>query len=173
MNLETGVITVCNAFAVGIEGFPKSNRRRHIPLTSDLKIALCGRKRIGPYVFSSPDERASRIHMASHGLHVASKRAGLRKFGWHILRHTFASHLAIAGISLKAIQELLGQSSIQVTMRYAHLLPSSLASAVEVLNHPVRQLDVKNTGRDENLLPVLDHHSANVGDESGSPSHVG
>ena len=39
----------------------------------------------------------------------------------HSLRHTFASWLAIAGVSLRRIQELLGHKSIVTTERYSHL----------------------------------------------------
>ena len=39
----------------------------------------------------------------------------------HSLRHTFASWLAIAGVSLRRIQELLGHKSILTTERYSHL----------------------------------------------------
>jgi len=39
----------------------------------------------------------------------------------HSLRHTFASWLAIAGVSVRRIQELLGHKSITTTERYAHL----------------------------------------------------
>ena len=39
----------------------------------------------------------------------------------HSLRHTFASWLAIAGVSLRRIQELLGHKSITTTERYSHL----------------------------------------------------
>lgn len=53
----------------------------------------------------------------------ALKRAGLREIGWQVCRHTFASHLAMRGVPLKAIQELLGHASIVTTMRYAHLAP--------------------------------------------------
>jgi site-specific recombinase XerD len=64
----------------------------------------------------------------------ALKRAGLRLVGWHSLRHTFASQLAMAGAPLKAIQELLGHANIQMTMRYAHLSPEIARDAVQLLD---------------------------------------
>ena len=50
-----------------------------------------------------------------------------------MLRHTFASHLAMRGVPLKAIQEPLGHSTMEMTMRYAHLSPSIHRDAVERL----------------------------------------
>ncbi|PAF44144.1 site-specific integrase [Helicobacter sp. 11S02629-2] len=43
----------------------------------------------------------------------------------HSLRHTFASHLAIKGTPIQIIQKLLNHKDIKMTMRYAHLLPTS------------------------------------------------
>jgi len=45
------------------------------------------------------------------------------KVVFHTLRHTFCSWLAKEGVPLHVIKELAGHSSIQVTERYAHLLP--------------------------------------------------
>lgn len=51
----------------------------------------------------------------------------------HTLRHTFASHLAIKGVSIQIIQKLLNHRDIKMTMRYSHLMPDSGKEAVESL----------------------------------------
>jgi len=58
--------------------------------------------------------------------------------GWDVLRHTFASHLVMRGVPLKAIQELLGHTTMDMTMRYAHLSPEVGRGAVLLLDGPVR-----------------------------------
>jgi site-specific recombinase XerD len=54
--------------------------------------------------------------------------------GWHVTRHSFASHLAMCGVPLKAIQELMGHTTIQITMRYAHLAPEIARDSVQLLD---------------------------------------
>ena len=66
----------------------------------------------------------------------ACKMAGLRKIGWHTLRHTFASHLCMRGVPLRTVQEYLGHSDIRTTMRYAHLAPDHKNDAIKVLDQP-------------------------------------
>jgi site-specific recombinase XerD len=61
------------------------------------------------------------------------KRAGLRHIGWHVLRHTFCSHLAMRGAPAVAIKELAGHTSVAITNRYMHLAPAGLHSAIELL----------------------------------------
>lgn len=51
----------------------------------------------------------------------------------HILRHTCASRLAQRGVPLPVIKEYMGHTSIQTTMRYAHLATDSLRMAVQAL----------------------------------------
>jgi integrase len=67
-------------------------------------------------------------------LNDALKKSRVSNFRWHDLRHTFASRSIAAGVSIAALQELLGHKTIQMTMRYAHLAPSHLQDAVEKMN---------------------------------------
>jgi integrase len=52
----------------------------------------------------------------------------------HDLRHTYAAKLVKRGVPLLEVSKLLGHSSIQMTMRYAHLAPDQLESAVAKLD---------------------------------------
>jgi site-specific recombinase XerD len=61
------------------------------------------------------------------------KKAGIHRFTWHCLRHTFASRLIMAGVDLRTVQELMGHKTIQMTCRYAHLAPQHRLAAVQRL----------------------------------------
>ena len=48
----------------------------------------------------------------------------------HVLRHSFASHFVMNGGDILSLQKILGHSTINMTMRYAHLSPDHLATAL-------------------------------------------
>lgn len=59
------------------------------------------------------------------------RRAGIPEAPPYICRHTFASHLAMAGEPLQVIRDLLGHRSVKTTETfYAHLAPSRYATAI-------------------------------------------
>jgi site-specific recombinase XerD len=67
-------------------------------------------------------------------LHVFKrKEINIKNATMYIMRHTFASHLAMRGESLKAIQELLGHADIKTTMIYANVSPAYLNNVVAKL----------------------------------------
>ena len=51
----------------------------------------------------------------------------------HSLRHTFASHLAINGVPIFTIKELMNHANIEMTMRYAKLAPDNGRVAIQGL----------------------------------------
>jgi integrase len=62
------------------------------------------------------------------------KRARIRKFRWHDLRHHFASRLVQQGVPLNTVRDLLGHGSVGMSLRYAHLAPDQRREAVAKLN---------------------------------------
>lgn len=67
----------------------------------------------------------------------------------HKLRHTFCSHLAVAGVPAKAIQELAGHTDLKTTQRYMHLSPSNRSTAIETLGayHATTDEDANEKGK--------------------------
>jgi integrase len=55
-------------------------------------------------------------------------------FKFRDLRHTFASRLVMKGGTLKDVQELLGHTTMTMTLRYAHLSHKHKKKAVNLLN---------------------------------------
>ena len=69
----------------------------------------------------------------------AVRRAGIKDFTFHDLRHTFASHLVMAGVDLTTVKELLGHKTLIMALRYAHLAPSHKIKAVGMLDDALNE----------------------------------
>jgi integrase len=138
VDLKLGRLFVRRSLYRGELGTPKSGRSRELPLNTPALNALKEQRlRVDqgcPWVFPNTDGKAlSAYNAPAIAIARNAKRAGLRPVGWHMLRHTFASHLVMRGVPLKAVQELLGHATIDMTMRYSHLSPDVRRDAVKVL----------------------------------------
>jgi integrase len=95
-------------------------------------------------VFHRGDGLALTCSTAQTALYHACKRASLWSIGWHTFRHTFASWLAASGVPIPVVQALLGHSTIVMTMRYTHVVPTALRQAISTLTthrpEPIHEL---------------------------------
>lgn len=133
INLKERTLTVSRNIVRGIEGSPKNNKTRIVPLTASVLAMLNERPREYERVFYFRKGQPLKHDFCRDNLHAICKQAGLRKIGWHQLRHSFASHLAARRNSIIAIKELLGHSDIKTTMRYAHVNLPVLQGAIDTL----------------------------------------
>lgn len=104
---------------------PKNNRFRYVQLNEVALASLKAHRHLrSKLVFCNEDGSMMHEYECKPGVKTTSKRAKLgRIIGWHVLRHTYASHRAMRGDKLMEIQEALGHSSLAMTLRYAHLQP--------------------------------------------------
>lgn len=136
VDLRSGRLIVRRTLWDGIEGPPKGGKSREVALGDTVLSTLKGHRHLkGEYVFCGDDGRRLTHSGVKKVVPRTCRRAGLSKrLTWHDLRHTFASHLVMRGVALKAVQELLGHTTIAMTMRYAHLSPDVKRDAVKLLD---------------------------------------
>jgi len=120
------------------EGPPKGGRNRKVPLSDEAIAVLKAHRHLkGPYVFCETDGARLTHSRVKDVVPSTCKKAQLAKrLTTHGLRHTFASHLVMRGVSLMAVKELLGHESIEMTLRYSHLSPDVKRDAVKLLDAP-------------------------------------
>ena len=118
----------------------KTDIPRQIPLNETLKelFQSIPRHIKSEYVFCNSDGKPF-PDVARHGFNTAVERAGIENFHFHDLRHTFASNLVKKGVSLLAVQKLLGHKDIKMTMRYSHLAEDYMVDAVKSLDRKEKQ----------------------------------
>jgi integrase len=68
---------------------------------------------------------------------TALRRAEIKDFRFHDLRHSAASYLAMNGASLAEIAEILGHKTLQMVKRYAHLSAAHTSKVVERMNEKI------------------------------------
>ncbi|WFQ80893.1 tyrosine-type recombinase/integrase [Xenorhabdus sp. SF857] len=107
----------------------KSSKNRTIPISQRLYDRF-------------PKKRGKLFSNCYDAFENAVKRAGIdlpEGQCTHVLRHTFASHFMMNGGNILVLQRILGHSTINMTMRYAHFAPDHLELALTL--NPYDQLD--------------------------------
>jgi integrase len=151
---------------------PKSGNERRIPLTSrvasaletlvqqvrdtllraqfpDTLVPLEDVRLADRYLFKGRT-RARRVpSTVCNWMAQAQALAGLRITGrFHVLRHTFCSHLAARGVPAVDIKELAGHASIRTTEKYMHNLPGSAERGIAMLERPVLRKGAEQSSED-------------------------
>lgn len=135
IDLKDKLLRVRQGVSRGKVSTPKSKKsRRTVPLAPELVDALQFHHHSrSELVFCRRDGSMFTKNSCRRPLQRACKKAGIPSIGWHVLRHTFASHLVEEGVHLKVIQELMGHSEYRMTARYAKGCDSAKRDAVRGL----------------------------------------
>jgi integrase len=127
LDLEAGVWTKPGSTT-------KQKTEHRVPLSAPARQLLAElHERAGKgaeYVFPGPGKTGHRVALKKDWADVC-KAAGITEARMHDLRHTYASVLASAGLSLPVIGALLGHSQPATTARYSHLFDDPLRAATE------------------------------------------
>lgn len=158
------VIETWDAADGSVKAYPKSRRRRVVPISDELAEQLqrwldthpptktCGKPhRAGrcPSGMLITGPKGAPMHgpnFERRQFHEAIRHAGLGNVRVHDLRHSYASRLLQQGIPLERVQLLLGHEDIKTSQRYAHLVRDDWDSVRDALSTSVTAARAAETG---------------------------
>jgi integrase/recombinase XerD len=131
----------------------KGGQERYVPLperTLDMLRRYWITHRHPTWIFPSPTRIGIPQSMANKPLgvcgvqrafRIAVQESGVQKHATvHTLRHSWATHMLEAGVSLRVIQGCLGHSSIKTTTIYTHITRKAEVPANEAINQVLDEL---------------------------------
>ena len=133
-----GRISVERSIWERTETATKGWKRRTIPLTERLQAGLealedDGGLRDRRYVLGRTKTKPLTDETVEWHLKRVYEQAGIAPVGWHALRHTFCSHLAMLGVPPRTIQELAGHADLRTTLKYMHLVEGEADRGIRLL----------------------------------------
>ena len=122
---------------------------RTVPLSSRARRILDRQPRgRSAFVFPSPRNPARPRRPYLPLWDRVRKEACIEDVRLHDLRHTMASHAVMNGVPVPVVSRLLGHSSVQMTLRYAHLADRDIEAAAERVGKAIGALiDACGNGR--------------------------
>ena len=116
--------------------FGKGRKERRVPFSFELRRVLfrygqvrAKRQARSELVFPSSEGTPWDQRNSLRGLHILQEKLGLPTFGWHRLRHTFATNYLRQGGDIVRLSMVLGHTQITTTQRYLHLLTEDLSAS--------------------------------------------
>jgi hypothetical protein len=91
-------------------------------------------QRVGVFARRLAAEGRSLGQVNTRSWRNALKRAGIKNFRWHDLRHVWATWHVMAGTTMAELQELGAWKSALMVKRYAHFAPEQLRAAADAPN---------------------------------------
>jgi integrase len=128
------LVHVRRSYVERSEGVPKSGRVRSVPMIDQVAVVLDGLSRREH--FTGEDDLVFGNELGEHfddsalrrRFYAARMRAGLKRFRFHDLRHTFGT-LAVQVFPLSDVKAYMGHADIATTMVYVHHVPRLDAAA--------------------------------------------
>jgi integrase/recombinase XerD len=113
--------------------FGKGQKERLVPFSPELRRRIYryqqwkGRKGIGgDLLFAGFEGTRWEKRNSTSSLYLLQDKIGLPRFGWHRLRHTFATNYLRHGGDIVRLSIVLGHTQITTTQRYLHLVATDL-----------------------------------------------
>jgi integrase/recombinase XerD len=141
LNLNRGDVDLDNLLATA---FGKGRKERRVPFSFELRKVLFRYEQVRARqcprcerLFPSREGTHWDQRNSLRGLHLLQERLLLPTFGWHRLRHTFATNYLRQGGDIVRLSMVLGHTQITTTQRYLHLLTEDLSAShqkVSILN---------------------------------------
>ena len=120
-----------------IESSPKTQSSiREIPISKKLLdlLKVLRQHCSTDYVIVSHNNKQIKPRAYQKSFENLLKKFHIKHYGFHALRHTFATRLLENGVDIKTISELLGHSSPTITLnRYVHTNLQNKRKAMEIL----------------------------------------
>jgi integrase len=137
VDFHNGVIHVRRsvAHATDVATLPKSGKTRTVPMSPALMDVLRAHKHLrSDLVFCRPDGKRIKQGNLRRPWARITRASGLKAIRLHDMRHSFASQLVMAGVPMKAVQDMLGHGDMKMTARYSHLSPGLVSQYVGLLD---------------------------------------